>query len=342
MKRFASILFVFLFLAGSGVGSTHAQVLGTLATVSISLSPEHPQPGQQVTATVSVASEDVRAATIVWLLNSALEEQGPGQTTFTFTAGSVNTSQTIGVLVKTRSGQTLSKTLTIRPSQVTLVWEADTYTPAFYRGRALYSSGSTIRVEAIPYFVNIQGRRYDASELIYTWSRNITVLGNQSGVGRSSLVTQGPKFFGTDIISVEVSTPDGTQVARSAAQIRTIDPTVTLYERDPLLGTLYFRAITSSYTFGGSSQFEVQAVPYFMDAKNENSDALQYSWRVNNTSVAGLREAPSILNIRLDSEEDIDTRINVVIDHARHLLQTAKGSLRVSFEGSARNSLFGL
>jgi len=331
-----------LFLILGGFTFSNAQILGSLATVEIALSPEYPQPGKLVEATVSSTSESVRAATIVWLLDGEIQQQEAGGVDFSFVVGDVGSSQTLAVLVKTPGGQVLTKTLTIQPSQVTLLWEANTYTPPFYKGRALYSSSSSISAEAIPYFVTKEGERYDSSELIYTWSKNGTILGDASGINASSLVTSGPKFFGDYILGVEVSSPDGNQLARSAARIKTTDPIIALYEHNPLTGVQYHSAFGSDHSLAGASQVEVQAVPYFMDVFKANDRALEYSWRVNGTEVFGTQDNPSLLSIQLSTNEDIATRIKVTINHALHLLQTGVGDFNVLFVGSARNSLFGL
>ena len=333
---------LFLTLAVSFASVSYGQVLGSLATVEISLQPEYPQPGQLVQATVSSSSENVRAATVVWLLDNEIVQQEEGVPSYTFTAGDIGSSQTLGVLVKLPSGQVLAKTINIQPAQVTLLWEANTYTPPFYEGRALYSSGSSIRAEAIPNFIDENGEVYDADSLIYTWSKNGTVLGDVSGVRAKSIITSGPKFFGNYILGVEVATPDGTQIARSAARVETQEPMVKLYVNDPLIGVEYHKAINSNLGLSGSSQIEVQAVPFFMDIIHENDEYLDYSWHVNGVEVFGRQNSPSLLNIQLSTQERVSTNIRVVIDHALHLLQTGKGDFDVVFEGSARNSLFGL
>ncbi|QSH39184.1 hypothetical protein JXR01_02660 [Candidatus Kaiserbacteria bacterium] len=322
---------------------TYAQTIDSLAgiEISISLSPELPQSNQEVTATVSSSNENVRTATIVWLLDNEVQQQKPGGIDFTFTTGNVGSSQQVSVLVKTATGAVFTKSVLITPAEVTLFWEGDTYVPPFYNGRALYSSGSSIRAEALATFRNEKGETYNASELIYTWSKNGTVLGSLSGIGANTLLTEGPKFFGDYILAIEVATPDGIQRAQSATRIKTQDPQVILYEKNPLTGVQYHAAIDGNHIFAESSQIEVQAIPYFMDARNENDENLLYSWNINGTKVFGVQDAPSVLTIQLSGDEDAATSVDVTIDHLTHLLQVAKSTFNIVFEGSARNSLFG-
>lgn len=340
--RFLIYTWVVLGLASVPLAISNAQLLNSFTSIEITLSPEYPQPGQTVRAEVTSSSENVRAFNIIWLLDGEIQEQGAGIASFTFIAGELGDAQNVGVVVESPQGQIYSKTITVQPAQVTLLWEANTYTPPFYEGRALYSSGSFITAHAIPRFVDEEGELYDASELIYTWSKNGTVLGSYSGIGRDSLVTQGPKFFGDYILSVEVTTPDNIQVARSAARVATIDPEGKLYEIDPLIGVVYHRAITNEHEFFGASQFEVQAEPFFMDVSQANDTSLLYEWSINGEDAFGLNDNPSQLRVQLDTDQDITTTIQLSIEHLRHLLQSATAQYSIVFGGSARNSLFGL
>lgn len=318
-----------------------AQALGNFPIIEISLSPEYPKPGQVVLATVRSASENVRSSNVIWLLDGEIQQQGAGLVSFSFTAPSLGETEQLSVFIETPEGQALTKSVNVRPAQVTLAWEGDTYTPPFYEGLSLYSTGSLIRAQAFPQFVSTEGVAYSPSELIYTWSKNGTVLGSASGIGASSLVTQGPKFFGDYILGVEVTTPDNLQVASAAARVETAEPEALLYERDPLTGVQYHNALQQDHEFLGSSQFEIQAEPYFMDVIHANDDFLSYQWHVNGTPVFGAQEDESRVSIQLETEQDVSTDVTLTIEHAQHLLQTIKETYRIVFGGSARNSLFG-
>jgi len=336
---YSGLFFALLF---SFTATSSAQILPSISPVNITLTPKYPQPGQQVTATVTSNSENVSAATILWVLDDTIEQQEIGGVSFTLDVGDVGTSQTLSVLVRRSNGEIFTAKTIINPSEVTLLWEADTYTPPFYKGRSLFSSGSRVRAEAIVNFISSDGTAYSPEQLNYVWRKDNTVLGSQSGSGSSSLITAGPKFLGEYILSVEVTSPDGMQISRSSVQITTTDPIILLYERDPLTGIQYHNAIGIDHIFTGSSQFQVQASPYYMDAQSENDNALGYSWSINNESVFGLENAPSVLSVQLETDEKIDTTISVNIVHSRHLLQVGEGTFGITFAGSARSSLFGL
>jgi hypothetical protein len=319
----------------------HAQFLGNLSGVEIVLRPDYPQPNQTVEARVTSPTVNLQSATIVWLINGEVRQQSQAGITFFFTSGDIGNAQRVSVLVKTIDGQSLSDTVTIRPAEVVLLWEADTWTPPFYKGRAIYTSGSRIKIEASAYFKDQDGTLYTADELIYTWSRNGTVLKNISGLGASSRILEGPKFYGNDVISVEVTTPSGSLIANSAALITTEEPDLLLYESDPLIGIKYYSAISNEGSFYGTAEPSVAAAPYFMDAQRANDASLTYRWKVNGTEVAAGGDL-SYVTLRFNDDENLSARMELTVEHARHLLQEAKNSWLFQFEGSVSATPFGL
>lgn len=321
--------------------SVHAQLLGNLNGVTISTSPQYPRPHQESVATVRSGNVDVSAATIVWLVNDEIQQQGEGNTSFVFTTGELGATQHITALVRTVEGQVLSDSLSIQPAQVALLWEGDTYTPPFYKGRALYTPESRIRVEARAEIKDDTGRRYTDDELIYTWRRNDSALNDASGLGRSVLITNGPKFFGDDIISVEVTTKDKSIIATSAALVPTREPLVLLYKNDPLIGTMYHRSIETEHVFRQATQIGLQAHPLYMDTQNINSSSLNYVWKIDGKTITADEEKPSYMTLSFNNNEDFSTRASVSVEHLTHLLQTATNNWLLHFEGSARATPFG-
>jgi len=64
--------------------------------------------------------------------------------------GSLGEKKTVTIKVVSRRGGYLEEKITFQPALVDLMWEANTYTPPFYKGKALTSSKSSITVTAIP------------------------------------------------------------------------------------------------------------------------------------------------------------------------------------------------
>ena len=312
----------------------------SLASVSITTSPEYPRPNQAIEATVTSVSEDLRAATVVWVLNGEVIQESEGNQAVVFTTGDVGVVQTLQALVKTPNGLVLQDTITINPADALVVWEAVTYTPPLYRGRPLYSADAIIAAEAFVIAQDDTGNAIDPNTLIYTWSRNGSVLNDLSGRGAKSIRTQGPKFLGQDLISVEVSRESGQLIANTGALIDTIDPEVVLYEKDPLIGTRYHSAVTSADNLSNATQLE--AVPFFMSARFKNDSSLTYRWRVNGKTVSNDPAQPSILSLVASEANGFGIRVDLTVEHAYNLLQSVNDRWSFSFSGESGGSLFGL
>jgi len=217
----------------------------------------------------------------------------------------------------------------------TLLWETQTYTPPFYEGASLYSDGGTIYAEAY-----VSNSFYPEESLSYKWVKDGVVLGSLSGVGKSSLITSGPRFLGDYILEVKISDPEGIEFTSSALLIETRDPKIVFYETDPLLGSLFHKSIKSNISFSNSSQ--IQAIPYFLSTQSIHNEFLSYSWNLNGKEVAGIGSTPSFLSMRVEGEDPSVLNVSLSVAHSQNFLQDARGRLNLTIEGSSSRSLFGL
>jgi len=92
--------------------------------------------------------------------------------------------------------------LHLRAQEVDILWQGETYTPPFYKGRALWSSQSRITFLAIPHGAGIG----NPANLTYRWTQNGTVLGNINGIGKNTLsftdsVLSKPQTIKIDVLS---------------------------------------------------------------------------------------------------------------------------------------------
>lgn len=193
MKRVLSAITIIAIVA-LGLLRTHAQT----ATIDLSLSsiPLNPQPLQQVTITAQSYSTDLNQASLVWAYNGKTIASNTGQTQITITAPASGASANITLTASGGNFATSTATLVLRPASVDLLWEgADSYTPPFYKGRALPSTGGLIRVTAIP---SISAPR----DLSYNWSQNDQALQSRSGYDKSSIIFRNSALISTEHIAV--------------------------------------------------------------------------------------------------------------------------------------------
>lgn len=205
----------------------------------LTLDPELPGPGDTITATINSYAYDLNSTQIVWYLDGTVVGTGRSAT---FSAPTHSAPVELTVIAGSHS-----ITHTITPAQLDLLWEADTYVPSFYTGRALPSVGSHIHAHAIPHIAatTLTAASTTANALLYNWYVNSRLLVDNSGVGRDVLITDAPGLYDSYLLSVEVLAPSGLKVARAGTRITSVEPTLVAYGVSPLLGTVTYRDYAS-------------------------------------------------------------------------------------------------
>jgi hypothetical protein len=278
---------------------------------------------------------DLADSDVEWTVNGTAA--GSGQS-IRVKMGALGTQTSISVAVSGNSGND-SAQLSLVPTSIDLLWEADSYVPPFYEGRALPSSGSMIRVLAIPHFVGSNGP-VPASEIDFTWKLNNAVDEAQSGIGESSAVFPAAVLYDSDTIVVDAQTPDGSISGEATISIRTGDPVLVLYEDSPLFGIMYHLALGQS-SAAGESETSFAAVPYFASAASANDPALAYDWTVNGSAVATDPQDPSEITVNAQSAGV--AQLGLIVTKPSDPFFSANGSWAVSFasgSGSSQNNPF--
>lgn len=240
------------------------------------VSPEMPGQNELVTVTLTSTLTNLDSASISWTIDGKLAQSGKGKKVFSFTTGAYGTRTTVTASVTTTEGVFTIKTWSFRPMLVDLAWEADTYTPPFYRGKALPSTRAGLRVVA-----TIQGSSVNPSSLIYRWKKDQKVLSDISGYGKSSaFIPQAFERGGATSIEVEVTSVDGTFTAKKGILVSAVEPQARLYEERPLEGIIYQRSLGATAD-AHSNEFTVRVEPYFVPLADWNAKKVLYQWNLN-------------------------------------------------------------
>ena len=136
--------------------------------LEITTSPKYPKPNELVRITIESYLTDLNKATLAWSVNGDVVTQGIGKKTFSFNNGASGKTTRVSVLIRTNGGEVVVKEFSFSPIGVTILWEADTYTPPFYKGKPLASAQSSIRAVAIPDTGNAKNI-LGAGNLVYVW-----------------------------------------------------------------------------------------------------------------------------------------------------------------------------
>ena len=314
-------LFAFTFLSSSA----SAQVRST--DIVLNISPESFGPNQDITATLSSYATNLDKAYISWAKNNQEMSGGVGKKVFYFTTGNLGSPVNLTATINTVDGQNIQKTITLTPSDVDLLWEAyDSYTPPFYKGKALAGSQSTFKVVAIPNLTNQTGR-INSGNLSYTWTKDGNIQSDSSGWGKSSVTIQNSYLDKENIVKVKISDISGSTNSTGGITLRTVKPKVVLYQNDPTLGVQWERALGNGFQVNPDGEIII-AEPYFFLPKNINSSDLTFDWFINKEKVQ-TPNPKNTLSVKPNGGQSGTATIKVMINNVKTLFQSAEREITV-------------
>ena len=321
--RYAAFTFVFLSIVLLSATAAHAQ-LGFGETLTLSVMPRNPATGETVQVKAESLLLDLEAGELTWYVNGARNAPGAGVLETQVTVGALGSATNVRAVFLQGGIEVSSAEVTIRPTEIDLLWEADSYTPPFFAGRALPSAGTSLRMEALTRFRRADGTLIPPKDITFTWRRNGYVIADASGRGKYRATLASPPLFGTDIISVEARSTDGSLSGEASARIPSIEPILALYENHPLFGVLYHRALGAQNTFPEVEK-SFAAVPYFADAGSPADTALIWEWSVEKNAIGNDPSRPNEITVNAEGSTGI-ANIDLALSHVVNLFMSATGS----------------
>ena len=328
MKYFAILaLFLPLTLFAQVDPNDASQIAGT---INFTLTPEMPAPRSPVSVRISAYGFSLDASDITWRLNGAVIGRGHGLTTANFTTGDNGTASNLTVTVTTSDGTQIERSFVVTPSSIDLLVEPETYTPPFYKGRGLWSFQSQVTVVAVPHVV-VSGRELNPTNLVYTWSKDGTVLGQSSGAGKNSLSFVDSPLSLPTTITVSVSSNGSDPLGTASIGLQADAPTLTVYEDNPLFGLLLNNAIQDSSTLK-EREVTFAAIPFGFAESTRNSSKLSYTWNLNGTTA---NQSGSSVTFRAPAGVTGNSNVDVSVRDTATALQSAEKNFLVQFGNNA-------
>lgn len=339
MKKFAIKIFIISIFLFSISLFANAQFNDAIQVVSFKVSPKNPKANQIVNVEIESFSVNLdRAERITWVLNGKVIARGAGLKAAQFRTGNLGSRSALDVAVESAERGTITESIVISPTEVDLLWEADSYTPPFYKGKALPASDAKITIVAMPEFINSKGRKLDTDELIFTWKRDGNTLGSLSGRGKNSLEIRGPKVSSATLIQADVSSADDALRGGGEVLIPAVSPKIVFYENDTVFGMKYENAIKDNFALL-NEEIKITAHPYFFSTRDRVSFDSEYKWRVDGVSVESAPDDKSSIVLRQVGGGEGKAQVSLSIQNTDKILQFAKENFSILF-GRSRESLF--
>ncbi len=332
--------YLFLLIAIFLPFQTFAQLSSSFSSITeravIELSPEFPEPNQTVTAKVRSSSyESLDSANIVWHINDVERKRGIGETTFQFTAPEPGRNMELFVTVEKNEQDTFANFINIQTAELDLIYEANTYTPPFYKGRSIFTPQSTITFSALAK-VYENGALLPKNRVTYNWYVNDNFVSDLSGTGKDSMIFQGDILSRPFSVSVSVGSANSNTKSRKKVVINAIQPKVVLYENNPIYGNMLEKALTGTFNFD-REKVSLTAIPYFFSTNNRNSSQLTYKWYENGQRIGNETFGSFINYLNPNLAKSGVSNISVEVDHGNSFLQSGKSFFQVNVLGQQQS-----
>ncbi len=302
-----------------------AQIIPTIGpALELAATPENPGAGETVTVR-ALNLGATGSATFVWRVNGRVVDQGIGVSAISVTVGELGEPTVVSVTASNGGTVLGERTLTITPAGVDIVWEGVTYTPPLYPGRALPNPSSAITLHAIPNVVS-GGNRVSSGNLVYSWYINSSQAPTASGYGRSTLTIRPPQFTNSFTVRVRAETSDGSVSASGATTIEPVSPEILFYERSPLIGYRFNRAIENSYALGGE-EVTVGAFPLYVG----DADTPTYRWTLDGRTIEETSQNGREVTFRRSGSGSGAFGVTLTLENAAALFERARSNFLLTF-----------
>ena len=259
-------------------------------------------------------------AHITWNKDGLTQKVGVGEMTYTTILGASGERTFIQAVI-TLGGDTITKNISYTPGTVDLVWQAvDSYTPPFYKGKALPSYESQIKITAIT----------DAKfsqDTTYNWERDFKNKPDVSGFQKDTFYVTGSILETSHNIGVTVRESQRSTAASNHIQIPLHDPMVKIYPAHNQV--VPFFSTTKPVLLGRGEVLSFAAIPYYFSTTNP--ETLSYTWRVNGNNIPNAERLNNILTLdstvftRTDSVD-----VSLSIDNPNTSLQEARTEIGIT------------
>lgn len=260
---------VFVILAFST--AVHSQEVSP--SLYLSTQPANPSPGQMVTITANSDELNLSQVPVVWKANDKTLP-GRGQSISVTAPEAGNT----GVITATITGSgfsSITATTILRPAMIDLVWEAtDSYVPPFYKGKALPITNSSIQIIGIP---SINAPK----SMMYTWSKDGTILGSLSGLNKSSYSFRNSELSATESIGLTGTSGNFNSSVSKTIQIET--PEIIVYKKEG--GFINYANGSNVSLSTNLSGIILRFEPYFFSIANKNPRNLIFNVLYNEEDI---------------------------------------------------------
>ena len=266
------ILFIILFLIS--FKTTLAQSSG----VTIETSPLYPEPGERMSVEVSSYTVNLSESFISWYAKGQTLKEGEGVTSINFITPNERIRITAQII--TPDNQEIVTFVDISASSVDLLWEApNSYTPPFYKGKALPGPESLVKFTAIPTSENSINSSQNSQ---FYWEHNQEENSRNNGRGKASFSFILSPLRNQETVSVRSITSGRTATAETT--ISFFPMSVSVYPLSSGGEPFILRSLRNGDVINREITFF--SAPYGASPKYLDNRTISFSWKINSAQVS--------------------------------------------------------
>jgi len=316
-----------LIIAFTFCGTTvNAQSSGS--NISVALMPSYPAPYEDTTITLTSYLYNLDSVLISWSVDGKKVASGTGKKSFSVNAPAAGKETNVTATIYLPNGLVETK-IAIKPLAMVLLWQAnDSYVPPFYKGKALASPDSEIKIVAMPEAINSSGI-IDSKNMVYAWKKDYTNNVDGSGYGKNFFLYISDYLEDLNNVSVTASTVDQKYSSQASIDVGTTEPKILFYKNDSVLGTIWEKTLADTHKIQGSEI--VEAAPYFISPKELRTPSLIWSWSINGDVVDLKSFNKSLMPLSAAEGTHGNSKLKLDIQNRYKLFQAISKEINIEF-----------
>jgi hypothetical protein len=298
-------------------------------SISVDVLPSNPAPGENTTILLSSYGTNLDSVSISWFVGGKKISSGVGMRSFSTQAPNAGSETNVRAVLSLPDGE-IQKNIVIRPNIIVLLWQAkDSYVPPFYKGKAMPTAESEIKVVAMPE-IKKGGGMINSKDLLYYWKLNYTNDSANSGYAKNSFTYINDYLENSENVAVSVSTVDGQYSSEANLNITPSFPRILFYKKDVNLGIVWDQILNNGYKIVDTET--IAAEPYFISPKERWSPSLVWNWYINgNLTNNTLPYQENLMPLKVEGGISGTSTLRLDIENKNNFMGKATNEISLEF-----------
>ncbi len=328
MKFRLSLLCLIIIFTVFAIIPTHNAKAQSSGGILVDITPPNPNPHEETNITLKSYQNNLDSVLISWSINGKTVASGIGKKSFSTTAPAMGAEMNVMATISLPDGAINTK-IVIKPSVMVLLWQAnDSFVPPFYRGRALPTPDSEVKVVAMPEVKSGSGN-ISPQNMTYYWKKDYTNNVDGSGYGKNFFIYTNDYLEDSNNISVTASTTDQKYSSSANIDIRMTEPKILFYKNDANVGTIWQNALIDSHRIQEGEVIE--AMPYFISPKEIQNPALIWNWFINDSPVSLRSPRKNLMPLQAQEGTHGTSKLRLNIENKYKIFQTTNKEINIEF-----------